>query len=168
MHHALHWLQWSSSSHIVLSCDLEPNMCFCNTDTWDFCDKHSLDYMIFLDLLCDFKLWFCELVIMIHDSYSSKTSHAHYTHVTARMHEHTVHDLLFYFRYSSLYCQTCWFFLFWCPISNVTIFSCLYFCCSFLSCVHLLVQFWRTYIIFQYSYLSNVRGNINHNLRFFH
>jgi len=54
-------------------------------------------------------LWFYDLMIMIHNSYSSRTSHVYFIHVTICMHVHTVHDLLFC--YSSRYCKTYWSFI---------------------------------------------------------
>ena len=44
----------------IISCmvfsDLLLDIYFHDTDTWDSCDMHYLDYMIFLDWPCDFKL----------------------------------------------------------------------------------------------------------------
>jgi len=95
--------------------------------------------MIFLDLACDFKIVILcsgNLVIMLHDIYSSRTSHVYYIHVMTCIHGQTIHDLLFC--YSSRCCQHIDL-LFLHPIYTVTIFSYFCFCCLFLSCVHLLV-----------------------------
>ena len=43
-------------SFIVFS-DLVPDLYFQDTDTWDSCDMHYLDYMTFLDIPCYFILW---------------------------------------------------------------------------------------------------------------
>ena len=79
-------------SFIVFS-DLVPDLYFQDTDTWDSCDMHYLDYMTFIDIPCYFILWSWVLVIILHDSYLSRTSHAHYIHVTPCMYDLIVHDL---------------------------------------------------------------------------
>jgi len=52
----------------IISCiifsDLVHDLYFYDTDTWDSCDMHYLDYMMFLDLLCYFILWYRILVIL--------------------------------------------------------------------------------------------------------
>jgi len=52
----------------IISCivfsDQVPDIYFHDTDTWDSCDLHYLDYMTFLDLPCYFILWSCVLVIL--------------------------------------------------------------------------------------------------------
>ena len=62
LHHILHCLQWSSSLRTDPSDDLVLDLYFRDT-TWDSCDMHYLDYIIFFDLPYDFNLWFCVLVI---------------------------------------------------------------------------------------------------------
>ena len=52
----------------IISCiifsDLVPDLYFYDTNTWDSCDMHYLDYMTFLDIPCYFILWFRVLVIL--------------------------------------------------------------------------------------------------------
>ena len=79
-------------SFIVFS-DLVPDMYLQDADTWDSCDMHYLDYMTFLDIPCYFILWSRLLVIMLHDSFLSRTFHVHYIHITLCMHGLLVHDL---------------------------------------------------------------------------
>jgi len=84
----------------IISCivfsDIVLEIYFQDTDTWNSCDLHYLDYMTFLDIPCYFILWSRVLVIMLHDSYLSKTSHVHYIHITPCMHGLIVHDLSFW------------------------------------------------------------------------
>ena len=56
----------------IISCivfnDLVTDLYLYDTDTWDYCDMHYLDYMIFLDWPCDLScdlvfLWSCDYVI---------------------------------------------------------------------------------------------------------
>jgi len=98
---------------------------------------HYLDYKMFLDLLCNLS---CDLVIILCDSYSSRTSHVHYIHVTPCMHCLLLHDLPSWF---SCYCYYFQFlilsnisyFLIKCPTCTVTAFSYSPFYCSFPSCI---------------------------------
>ena len=96
LHHIMHCLQWSSSSCTDPSRDLAPDIYFGNSDTWDLCNMHYLDYMIFLNWPCYFNLWSRVLVFMLHDSYSSRTSRVHYIHVTTCIHGLIIHDLSFW------------------------------------------------------------------------
>ena len=156
LHHIMHCLQWYSSPRTDPSRDLVPDLYFRDT-TWDSCDMHYLDYMIFLDWPCDFNLWSrvsCDLVIMLHDSYSSRTIRVHYIHVRTCMHGLLVHDL------------SSWLFLLMLLLSVldtanhiVLIISMPYFTVAafsyslllfFFLRVLLLVWFWQTFIIFQY------------------
>jgi len=57
MHHILHYFRWCSFPRPDPSRDLVPDIHFHDADTWDSCDRHYLDYMIFLDWPCDFNLW---------------------------------------------------------------------------------------------------------------
>jgi len=50
-------------SCIILS-DLLPDIYFHDTDTWDLCDMHYVDYIMFLDLPCYFILWYRVLMIL--------------------------------------------------------------------------------------------------------
>ena len=94
----------------------------------------------------------CDLVIMLHDSYLSRTFYIHYIHVTLCMHNLLVHDL------------SSWLFLLLLLLSvldtakHIMLMSYLLFYIFIFSLwsfvflrVLLLVHFWRTfYIIFQY------------------
>ena len=74
-------------SFIVFS-DLVPDLYFQDTDTWDSCDMHYLDYMTFLEyyviLFCDLEfLWSCDYVtqqLLVQDIscslYTCHTMHA--------------------------------------------------------------------------------------------
>ena len=143
----------------IISCivfsDLVPDIYFHNTDTWDSCDMHYLVYMKFLSWPCEFNLWSRVLMIMLHDSYSFRTSHVHYIHVTTCMHDLIIYNLssrlfllllllsvldtvkyivlLILMPYLHCYC--------------IFIFSLLLF---FFLRVLLLVRFWQIIIIFQY------------------
>jgi len=119
---------------------------------------HYLDYMIFLDWPCYFNLRTRVLlifVIMLHDSYSSRTSHVYYIHATRCMHGLIVFDL------------SSWLFLLLLSFSVLDTFNHivliismphLYCYCIFIVSlllffshhVLLLVLFWSTNIIFQY------------------
>jgi len=48
----------------IIFSDLVPDMYFQDTNTWDSCDMHYLDYMTFLDLPWFFILWSRVLVIL--------------------------------------------------------------------------------------------------------
>ena len=138
-------------SFIIFS-DLVPDLYFQDTDTWDSGDMHYFDYMTFLDIPCYFILWSRVLVIMLHDSYLSRTSHVHYIHITPCMHGHIAHDLSFWLFLILLLpsvLETDKHIIFLCPIDYyyIFIFSLLLF---FFLRVLLLVCFWRTFIIFQY------------------
>ena len=125
------------------SCDMHM---YQDTDTWDSCDMHYLDYMIFLDILCYFILWSRVLVIILHDSYLSRTSHVHYIHVTPCMHDLIVHDLSLDYSCDCYYIQFLIFpyILFLCPTYCYYIFI-----FSLLSFFFLRVLL-DLYIIFQY------------------
>ena len=71
-------------SFIIFS-DLVPDLYFQDTDTWDSCDMHYTDYVMFLDLPWCFILWSHVLVIILHDNYLSRIFHVHYMHVTPYM-----------------------------------------------------------------------------------
>ena len=125
----------------ILSCivfsDLLPDLYFHDTDTWDSCDLHYLDYMVCLELSCYYLVisCSCDFMIMLHDSYSFRTSHVHCIHVTLCMHDFLVHDL------SSYYPCYCYYFQF--SILPNILFLCPTYCyyififspyCSFPSC----------------------------------
>jgi len=81
----------------------------------------------------------CDLVIILHNNYSSRTSHIHYIHVTLCMHDLLAHDLsswfscyCYYFQISIL--SNISYFLFQCPTYTVTAFSYSFFYYSFPSC----------------------------------
>ena len=44
--------------------DLVPDLYFQDTNTWDSCDMHYLDYMTFVNIPCYFILWSQVLVIL--------------------------------------------------------------------------------------------------------
>jgi len=149
LHHILHCLQWSSSPRTDPSRDLVLNIYFHDTDTWDSCDMHYLDYMIFLDWPCDFNLWSRVLMILwlcyTRSLYSCHNMHARSSCTRSIIViipvllllsvPDTVNYIVLIISMPYLYCYC------------IFIFSLLIF---FSFRVLLLVRFWRTFIIFQY------------------
>ena len=116
------------------------------------CDMHYLDYMTFLNLPCYFILWSHVLVIILHNSYSSRTSHVHYIYVTSCMHGLLVHNwssqfscCCYYFQFSILPIIS--YFLFQCSTRAFTIFSYSSFTVPSCTLAGLLLT---DFIIFQY------------------
>jgi len=142
----------------IISCivfsDLVPDIYFHDTNTGDSCDMHYFDYMTFLDLPCYFILWSRVLVIILQNSYSSRTSNVHYIYATPCMHGLLVHDLssqfscyYYYFQFSILLIIL--FLLFQCPTRAVTAFSYSFFTILFPPCT-LAGPLLTDFIIFQY------------------
>jgi len=138
LHHILHCLQWSST-WFVFSRYWHLRLIW-HALSWlhDIPGPTMLFYLVILSS--------CDLVIMLHDSYLSRTSHIHYIHVTPCMHDLIVHDLssrLFLLLLLLSVLDT---------VKHIMLMSYLlllhFHILSFLFRVLLLVRFWRTFILF--------------------
>ena len=120
----------------IISCiifsDIVPDVYFHNTDTWDSCDMHYIDYMMFLDLPCYFILWSCVLAILL--VYYTIVTRPGYLMFVIYMSHHACMVLLYMIyrlnfpviviTFSSWYCQTyCSFIL---PTITTSLYSLFY------------------------------------------
>ena len=147
--------------HLHLSCiifsDLVPDIYFHDTDTWDSCDMHYIDYMMFLDLPFYFILWSRVLVILWLCCITI-THPGHLMFIIYMSHHACTVSLYMIYRldfpvivitFSSRYCQT-YLLLIFMPYLYcycIFVFSLLIF---FSLRVLFLVRFWWTFIIFQH------------------
>jgi len=138
LHHILHYLQWSSTWDLFSRYWHLRLMWHVLSWLHDIPGHTVLFYLVILSS--------CVLVIMLHDSYLSRTSHIHYICITPCIHDFIVHD------WSSRL-----FLVLLLPsvldiAKHIILMSYLlllhFHILSLLFRVVLLVRFWRTFIIF--------------------
>jgi len=89
LHHILHCLQWTNI-WLIFSWYWHLRLMW-HALSW-LHEVPGLTILFYLVISCS-----CDLVIMLRDSYSSRTIHVSYIHVTTCMHDLLVYDLSFWF-----------------------------------------------------------------------
>ena len=126
----------------IISCmvfsNLVPDIYFHGADTWDSCDMHYIDYMMFLDLPCYLScdlmfLWFCDYTtqqLLVQDI-SCSLYICYIMHARLLVHNMSSRFSCYCYYYQFSIILIILFLLFQYPTCTVTVFSYSLFYCSF-------------------------------------